>query len=1133
MDKDEDEEITIDFAKIKRIFSKKKPVQAKKEIAEAEAKIDEDIKEDQEDIKTLKHEKAKIEYVESKIEHQIEKKEEAVESLRQEKDHLQKAEDLEKDEEIAIDFSKLKRFFKSDSKKEPVKQETAKDDDEVSIDFTKIKGFFKRSKDNKPSEEEGLDWKKISGFFLRYQIIFLILIPILISVQLRHISLDLPVTDDWAKSSVENYFKSQISAQVDQQYPNLPDANKQQFVASEFQKFMQEQKAQVDLQVQETSKYFKQAMQDNDGHTYLPDIDTYYWLRHARNVVTHGYPGDKIVNGVQIDDHMIAPLGRPLPGDMFHAYALAYSYQFLHVFDSTFELDRVCFFMPILVSALCVIPAFFIGRRFGGNTAGFIAALVMALHPAFLVRSSGGVCDTDSYNVFFPLIITWLFIEAIEGRTWKHNVFLALGSGFLVGLYSFAWGGWWFIIDFILIAAALYIAYLTLIHLQALKKSLTSFFAVPVVRQAFVVTAVFFVSSLIAVSIFLTFSTFTSAVFAGAKSFSGIKDVGTVKVWPNVFTTVAEQNEINFSGIIDNMGGTFLFLVALLGIVVIGFAKDKGKRHNLFYVFLLSFWFIATIYASTKGVRWVLLLVPAFAIALAAASTFVYANFSRWAIKEFGVNKHLARTAILLLILFLVFIYPRNMVASAYSVAKQDIPLINRAWVDSLQKINQNSSQDAIVNSWWDYGHWFKYLADRAVTFDGTSQDYPMAYWIGKSLLTDNEDLAVGILRMLDCGSYKAFDELDKVIQKPYRSVEILNDILVQDKVQASKTLKQYGLTEAQVDVVLHYTHCDPPEDFFIASEDMVGKSGVWAHFGSWDFRKATIFNQVRLMDQAAAVSYLQSEFNYSAIDARNTYNKVKSLDPTTGSNDWIAPWPSYASNLAGCNVKGSVAQCDNGLEVDLNTYDAYLLTQAGKKHPQELVVPTLTGLLRKKFVNDTIPYSAVLMPKGAGYSSVIMQPELAASMFTRQFFMAGHSLTHFKPFSYERSPLGTEVYVYKIDWQGSSVNIMDDVKNQAKLHEERHARHILVNDSAEADKILAELKAGASFAALAKNYSTDTTAQNGGDIGWVKPGQTIGPFNQVLFNLTVGKYSGVVKTDYGYHIIQLLGVRNQTIAAS
>ena len=72
--------------------------------------------------------------------------------------------------------------------------------------------------------------------------------------------------------------------------------------------------------------------------------------------------------------HMYAPLGRPVPPDMFHAYFEAYLHKFISFFDKDVELIKVAFYIPLIICALAVIPAFFIGRRISGNFAGFIAA---------------------------------------------------------------------------------------------------------------------------------------------------------------------------------------------------------------------------------------------------------------------------------------------------------------------------------------------------------------------------------------------------------------------------------------------------------------------------------------------------------------------------------------------------------------------------------------------------------------------------------------------------------------------------------------------------------------------------------------------------------------------------------------
>jgi foldase protein PrsA len=88
-------------------------------------------------------------------------------------------------------------------------------------------------------------------------------------------------------------------------------------------------------------------------------------------------------------------------------------------------------------------------------------------------------------------------------------------------------------------------------------------------------------------------------------------------------------------------------------------------------------------------------------------------------------------------------------------------------------------------------------------------------------------------------------------------------------------------------------------------------------------------------------------------------------------------------------------------------------------------------------------------------------------------------------------------------------------------------ARHILVADLKTANEIEAKLKKGANFAALAKQYSTDTaSASKGGDLGWFGTGVMDPTFEKAAFALKLNQISAPVKTQYGYHIIQVTGIK-------
>lgn len=91
----------------------------------------------------------------------------------------------------------------------------------------------------------------------------------------------------------------------------------------------------------------------------------------------------------------------------------------------------------------------------------------------------------------------------------------------------------------------------------------------------------------------------------------------------------------------------------------------------------------------------------------------------------------------------------------------------------------------------------------------------------------------------------------------------------------------------------------------------------------------------------------------------------------------------------------------------------------------------------------------------------------------------------------------------------------------------ELKGRHILVEDEATANEVIEKLNAGEDFATLAKELSLDTASgANGGDLDWFTVGQMVTEFNDAAYALEVNEISKPVKSDYGYHIIQITDKR-------
>lgn len=117
-----------------------------------------------------------------------------------------------------------------------------------------------------------------------------------------------------------------------------------------------------------------------------------------------------------------------------------------------------------------------------------------------------------------------------------------------------------------------------------------------------------------------------------------------------------------------------------------------------------------------------------------------------------------------------------------------------------------------------------------------------------------------------------------------------------------------------------------------------------------------------------------------------------------------------------------------------------------------------------------------------------------------------------------------------------------DTNKDQFRTPDRVHVRHILISTmnkskedaakaEAKANDLLKQIKAGADFAELAKKNSEDPgSAPKGGDLDWVVRGQTVKQFEDAAFSLPVKQTSNVIKTEYGYHILQVLEKENARV---
>lgn len=83
-------------------------------------------------------------------------------------------------------------------------------------------------------------------------------------------------------------------------------------------------------------------------------------------------------------------------------------------------------------------------------------------------------------------------------------------------------------------------------------------------------------------------------------------------------------------------------------------------------------------------------------------------------------------------------------------------------------------------------------------------------------------------------------------------------------------------------------------------------------------------------------------------------------------------------------------------------------------------------------------------------------------------------------------------------------------------------ARHILVTTEEACLELKKQLEQGADFGELAAGHSSCPSGKGGGSLGSFGPGQMVPEFDQVVFNEAIGEVHGPVKTDFGYHLLEI-----------
>lgn len=863
------------------------------------------------------------------------------------------------------------------------------------------------------------------------------------------------------------------------------------------------------------SQNIKDKLKADNGQTYLTAIDPHMFLGQSRNYIKNGHMGTSLdEDGTPRLDYKLAPIGVNVPKDPdFHVWleSKLFLKNGLTGNSSIGEFTAAIFSLSAIIATLCAIPAFLILRQVTNNFSALIGTLVLVTIGTFVSRTVSGFVDTDAYQVLFPLLIVASLMYSFFSKNTVVKICYAVLSGFFVGMFLWAWGNGWFLFLFLSGALVAYIGYLVIENIIS-KLSFKEIFEN--IKSSLLVSGVFLISSFVFVKYFVDNNIFLMTYNGLFGGLGGITSFSGSNIWPNVLSSVAELNAAGFSQIVGSVGGGIIFLIALVGLTfLISDFKTENKKmvlirrmliifsviwtaliinanmfvfltanspllflvllfvpvglggilslmnnnrsEKIFVAILLSIWIAGTIYMSLNGVRFILLLAPAFAISFGVGMFYIFTSINLFLVKEMNLKTYVSRNIggyLITGVLFLVLFNP--MYTQANAIGDGVTPNFDDAWYGSMYKIKNESESDAIITSWWDFGHFFALVADRGVTFDGGSQTTPRAHWVGRILMENDEEVAHDMIQMLVCGGNEAHNTmLSYTTGTPADAIKV-NKVLYttfgKNSTETRELLavnKYFTFDDSQLDNIMDYLSCeDPAEDFFITSQDMIGKAGVWAHWGSWDFNKKYVHDNYKgLSVEQMAVDIDESEILIQTyvdelldIDLRAKTQDIKREDLV---NQWFAPYPSYIPIQGQYEVpcemdENMTLSCAHGLVISLADGDVKVVSGfEGQVKFKNVVIPTSLGTLMSVEQDADGDVDAFLLPSGDNsFNVVLAQSPLGASLFTKLYYYNGFGTKYFEAFDQQQSVLGNTIKVWKVSW--TPIEKETDLSNQISEEE-------------------------------------------------------------------------------------------------
>ena len=580
----------------------------------------------------------------------------------------------------------------------------------------------------------------------------------------------------------------------------------------------------------EVDKEYISEYEDENGDTYLHDMDSYYYVRKVQELskdITNFTKSEDSLRGHEISSNQgIVPL-------FFPAF-VSVIWKIVSFFFNAIPFMRFIRYVGPILSALACIPAYiFVKKRtniLGGLTAGFVAAT----SPPFFELNGFGCFDTDLLLFLLPLVFMCSFIEALQAKSLKKQLIWlgVLSLSYLLLFYTWAGHSIYY---YLAIGLSLLFIFITLIKEKFnFKKSIKyNDFRASLIILLLLTAITLIINQKIDLSVFNYLLNLLK------------KDVFLFNEYPDPGKYISELISIPFfsgriglifsthdQGIINKMGGLFTVIASITTLIYLfkhGLKyitkSDKEQKDDYILFIVLFFWVLGGLISLQGGYRFTKIIAIPICLIVGIGIGTLYKYLSK---------KGIGLYAILMFTGFIVLIPG----ISALKIAQNQKPFADDALTNISDWIRKNTSKNAIIISWWDHGYYYEFRGERTTAADGKTYNGRYYYWLANIFITKDEHLSSAISKMIAYSGVEASALADEYAGSSKLGCEMLKEILVLNKEEAAKLLKdKYSLNDGQITELLTYTHNDEQREIIvIVTKDMLDKIEPISYYANYDF---------------------------------------------------------------------------------------------------------------------------------------------------------------------------------------------------------------------------------------------------------------------------------------------------------